>query len=208
MRLHFLFGLCVVLGGVFLNFTSLEIVALCLTISFVLFAEMANTAIEHLVDLVVKEEFHPVARIVKDVSAGAVLLSAISATIVGYILFVSRTRLRLEDNIIKIRESSWHLTFIILLATLALVVLSKILLNSGTPLRGGMPSGHSAVAFSIWVLISLLYPNVLISFLIFILAFLIARSRIRDKVHSYLEVLIGAVLGSLVTLFLFQFLRR
>jgi len=206
MRLHFLIGLSVLLSGIFLNFTYIELIILCLTIAFVLFAEMLNTAIEHTIDLV-KEEFHPLARIVKDICAGAVLLSALAAVVVAYILFVSRVGLRLEDNILRIRESSWHITFIVFLTVLILVVLSKIVFRTGTPLRGGMPSGHSAVAFSIWTLISLLYPNSLVIFLVFVLAFLVSRSRVRDKVHSTLEVVIGAVVGVLVTLFIFQFLR-
>lgn len=206
MRLHFLIGLSALLFGIFLNFTYIELIVLCLTIAFVLFAEMLNTAVEHTIDLV-KEDFHPLARIVKDICAGAVLLSALAAVTVGYILFVARAGVRIEDNILKIKESSWHFTFIILILILSFVVLTKIVFHSGTPLRGGMPSGHSAIAFSIWTIISLLYPNSLVVFLVFILAFLVSRSRVRDNVHSYLEVFIGAVLGVLITLLFFQILR-
>ena len=207
MRLHFIIGLGVILMGLFLNFSYLELIILCLTIAFVLFAEMFNTALEHTIDIVT-EDFHPLARIVKDISAGAVLLSAIAAIIVGYTLFATRFGVRLEDNIMKIQQSSWHITFIILIVILALVVLSKILLHSGTPLRGGMPSGHSAIAFSIWTILSLLYPKSIVVFLVFILAFLVARSRVRDNVHSFLEVFSGSALGILVTLLMFQLLRR
>jgi len=207
MRLHFIIGVGAILMGLFLNFSYLELIILCLTIAFVLFAEMFNTALEHTIDIV-KEDFHPLARIVKDISAGAVLLSAIAAIIVGYTLFATRLGVRLEDNIMKIQQSSWHITFIILIVILALVVLSKILLHSGTPLRGGMPSGHSAIAFSIWTILSLLYPKSIVVFLVFILAFLVARSRVRDNVHSFLEVFSGSALGILVTLLMFQLLRR
>ena len=207
MRLHFLMGLFAVLSGIVLNFTYIEIIALCLTIAFVLFAEMFNTAIEYTVDLV-SQEYHPLARIVKDICAGAVLLSAVMAVVVGYILFVSRAGIRIEDNIIKIRESNWHITFIILILILVIVVLSKLFLNKGTPFRGGMPSGHSAVAFSIGTVISLLYPSSLVIFLVFILAFLVARSRISSQIHSLMEVFIGAMVGILTTVFIFQLLRR
>ena len=206
MRLHFLMGLFAVLLGVFLNFTYIELIALCLTIAFVLFAEMFNTAIEYIVDLV-SQEYHPLARIVKDIGAGAVLLSAMTAVVVGYILFASRAGIRIEDNIIKIRESSWHITFIVLILILVIVILSKLLLHKGTPLRGGMPSGHTAIAFSIWTIIALLYPNSLVIFLVFILAILVARSRLSARIHNILEVFIGAILGISVTVFIFQFLR-
>ena len=207
MRLHFVIGIAAIILGIFLNFTYIELIILCLTIAFVLFAEMFNTAIEHTIDLV-KEEFHPLARIVKDICAGAVLLSALAAIVVGYMLFVSKAGIRIEDNIIKIKESSWHISFIVLLTILGFVVLSKVLFRSGTPLRGGMPSGHSAIAFSIWTIISLLYPNSIVIFLVFILSFLVSRSRVRAGVHSTLEVFTGALVGIFITLFIFQILKR
>ena len=207
MRVHFLMGLFAVLLGILLKFTYIELIALCLTIAFVLFAEMFNTAVEYTVDMV-SQGYHPLARIVKDIGAGAVLLSAMTAVMVGYILFASRVGIRIVDNIAKIRESSWHITFIILILILAIVVLSKLFLHRGTPLRGGMPSGHSAIAFSIWTIISLLYPNGLVIFLVFILAVLVARSRVSAKVHSLMEVFIGALIGIMVTVFIFQFLRK
>jgi diacylglycerol kinase (ATP) len=207
MRLHFLMGLFAFLLGIVLNFTNIELMILCLTIAFVLFAEMFNTAIEYTVDLVVSKEYHPLARIVKDIGAGAVLLSAMTAAIVGYILFASRAGIRIEDNITKIRESSWHITFLIFILVLVIVVLSKLFLNKGTPLRGGMPSGHSAIAFSIWAVIALLYPNSLVIFLVFVLAFLVARSRVSGHIHSIMEVFIGAMVGILVSVLVFQILR-
>jgi len=206
MRLHFLMGLFAALLGVLLNFNYMELIMLCLTIAFVLFAEMFNTAIEYTVDLV-SQEYHPLARIVKDIGAGAVLLSAITSIVVGYILFASRAGIRIEDNIMKIRTSSWNITFIVLIFILSIVILSKLLLHRGTPLRGGMPSGHAAIAFSIWAIISLLYPNSLVIFLVFILAILVARSRLSFGIHSIIEVFIGAILGISVTVFIFQFLR-
>ena len=207
MRLHFLMGLFAFLLGIILNFNYIELMVLCLTIAFVLFAEMFNTAIEYTVNLVVNLEHHPLARIVKDIGAGAVLLSAMTAAVVGYILFASRVGIRIEDNIMKIRESSWHITFIIFILILVIVVLSKLFLNKGTPLRGGMPSGHSAIAFSIWAVISLLYPNSMVIFLVFILAILVARSRVSSQIHSLMEVFIGALVGVLITVLMFQLLR-
>lgn len=207
MRLHFLGGLFAVLLGILLNFTYIELILLCLTIAFVLFAEMFNTAIEYTIDLV-SQEYHPLARIVKDIGAGAVLLSAMTAVVIGYILFVSRAGIRIEDNIVKIRESNWHITFIVLILILVIVVLSKLFLQRGTPLRGGMPSGHTAIVFSIWTIISFLYPNSLVIFLVFVLAVLVARSRVNSRIHSLMEVFIGALVGIMVTVLVFQFLRK
>ncbi|MEI6863274.1 MAG: diacylglycerol kinase family protein, partial [Candidatus Omnitrophota bacterium] len=57
MRVHFLMAFLFILLGIYLNFSFIEIAILCITISLVLAAEMINTAIEILVDLV-KSELH------------------------------------------------------------------------------------------------------------------------------------------------------
>ncbi len=65
---------------------KLELLILILTSVCVLVAEMFNTAIEAVVDLI-SPEFHPIARIAKHIAAGAVLLTALASLVVGYILF-------------------------------------------------------------------------------------------------------------------------
>lgn len=206
MRVHFLTALLILLLGIYLNFTSTEILILCLTITFVLAAEMINTTVELVVDMI-KSEFHPIARIVKDISAGAVLLTSINAVIVGYLLFSKKIPFRIEDGIVRIRQSPWHLTFISLILVLGMVIIGKILFHKGTPFRGGMPSGHSAVAFSIWTIIVFMTNNSIVVLLTFLMAFLIARHRIKDAVHTFWEVLAGSVLGVLITTLVFQLFR-
>jgi len=206
MRVHFLAAVLIMLIGIYLNFTYSEILILCMTITFVLAAEMINTAMELVVDMV-KSEFHPIARIIKDVSAGTVLLASINATIVGYLLFSRKIPFRIEDGILKLRQSSWHLTFISLILVLALTIVGKIIFHKGTPLRGGMPSGHAAVAFSIWTVVAFLTNNFVVILLVFLMAFLIARHRVKDYVHNVWEVLAGSLLGVLVTTFIFQLFR-
>ena len=66
-----------------------EILILLVTISSVLITEMLNTVVEKVVDIV-SPEVHPLAKIAKDVAAGAVLISAIVSLLVGYILFFGK----------------------------------------------------------------------------------------------------------------------
>jgi len=205
MRAHFLIALLVITFGIYLNFNSQELIALCMTITFVLVSEMFNTAVEHIVDLV-KSEIHPIARIIKDVSAGAVLISAINATVVGYMLFSQRVSFSLALAMMKLRQSPWHVTFISLILVAGITVLVKIFSRKGTPLRGGMPSGHAAVAFSTWTAISFLTNSSIIIILSFFMAFLIARQRVREGIHNIWEVLAGSLLGILVTALAFQLL--
>ena len=207
MRIHFLFAILILLLGIFLNFTTNEMMILAIAITLVLVAEMINTVVEHIVDIIVRMEYHPIARIIKDVSAGAVLLTAINAVIIGYLLFAGKSPFTIEEGVMRIGRSPWHLTFISIIVVLTLTIFGKIILHSGTPLRGGMPSGHAAIAFSMWTVIAFLTHNAIVIMLTFVMAFLIARHRIKDSIHTVWEVAAGGVLGVLATTLIFQLLR-
>jgi len=86
MRIHAIAVIVVTIGGIFLGLTAVEwsIVALC--IGSVISAEMMNTAVGLLVDLV-SPEFNEKAGKIKDIAAGAVLLTAIIATVVAVYIF-------------------------------------------------------------------------------------------------------------------------
>jgi diacylglycerol kinase (ATP) len=58
-----------------------------------------------------------------------------------------------------------------------------------------------------WTVIVFLTTNSIITFLTFVMAFLIARHRLKDGVHTISEVVVGGVLGVLVTTLVFQLLR-
>lgn len=85
VRVHLAIALLVTIAGVLLHISAVEFAMLYVAIAGVFIAEMLNTVIEICVDLA-KPEYHPLARIAKDVAAGAVLLSAILAVVIG--LFV------------------------------------------------------------------------------------------------------------------------
>jgi diacylglycerol kinase (ATP) len=195
-----------VLLGIYLNFTSIEIIALSLVITLVLAAEMINTALELTIDMI-KTEVDPVVRVIKDISAGAVLLAALNAVISGYVLFSPKLPFHLDEEMARIRQTPWTASFMAIILVLGLSVIGKIIFHKGTPLRGGMPSGHAAVAFSIWTIIAFLTNNSIVIGLSFIMAFLIARHRIKDAIHTLWEVVAGAILGVLVTILIFQIFR-
>ena len=203
MRLHFAVAFLVLIAGIYFNFNAQEFMILCFAVTFVLITEMLNTAIEHTIDIV-KEEYHKSVKIIKDISAGAVFVSAVNASIVGYILFFKHLRSSIGKPFTIIKQSPWHITFIALLFVIGLVLFVKVLRKEKSLLRGGMPSGHSAVAFSLWVVASLLTKSTLVSVIVFLMAILIAKSRIRKGVHTLWQVVVGAIIGSLFALLIFQ----
>ncbi|MCM8765296.1 MAG: diacylglycerol kinase [Candidatus Omnitrophica bacterium] len=205
MRFHFLIAGLVISLGLYLNFNRLELSLLIVTISVVIFAEMVNTLVEYLLDLYKPEPDHRV-KLIKDISAGSVLLSSLLALGVGYLLFFDRKHLPVDTFLLRIKQSEWHLTFFILFFLIVLVIGVKYFFQRGSPLRGGLPSGHSAFAFSVWTLTLLLQKNNIINFLVFLLAMLIARSRIKAKVHNLYETVMGAILGIIFTVLIYQLL--
>ena len=84
-RVHLVAALLVSLAGVLLHLSAIEFAMLYVAIAGVFIAEMFNTVFEICVDLS-SPEYHPLARTAKDVAAGAVLLSAMLAVVIG--LFV------------------------------------------------------------------------------------------------------------------------
>ncbi len=86
MRVHLGIAILAFLIGLILHLSTIEFAIIFLTITIVFVAEMLNTVLELCVDLA-SPEYHPLAKIAKDVAAGAVLLSAIFAVIVGLFIF-------------------------------------------------------------------------------------------------------------------------
>lgn len=89
IRIHFILASLVIFAAVYLQLSISHILVLVLTISMVILAEMLNTAIEFLSDAVTLED-NVYIKQAKDVSAGAVLISAIFAVIIGLVVFVPK----------------------------------------------------------------------------------------------------------------------
>lgn len=208
MRIHFIIGVAVISSGIILNFDRIEFILLLSAVTLVFVAEMFNTAIELAVDIFTKE-FHHMAKMAKDIAAGCVFITAVYAVIVGYLLFFKTAKIiNLSEGILKLRHAPWHITFIILILISALVIILKSISHTGTPLRGGMPSGHSALGFSIFTITAFLSDNIMIIILVFIMALLLAASRIKKGLHSIWQVLAGAAIGILATIMIFQLLYK
>ncbi|NLY46196.1 MAG: phosphatase PAP2 family protein [Tissierella sp.] len=205
MLIHYIIAVLVLGLSLFFNFTRVEFLVLLFAISLVLTLEMINTAIEKTVDMITKE-YHPYARIAKDISAGAVLIAAVNSLIVGYLLFFDRLNHISEVLLFKIKRSPIHLTFISLLLVILLTIglKAKYYRGRGTHFQGGTVSGHSAIAFCIASIIAFLVENILVITLAFGLALLVAESRVEGKIHTFIEVVLGAVLGIIIAILAFQ----
>lgn len=203
MRIDMVAALIVLTACFFTNLSKAELLVVVISIAMVVSAELMNTAIECTVDMSANY-YHPLAKIAKNVAAGGVLVTAINSVIVGYIVFGDKLQPITITVIKKIKNSNPYMIFVILVIVCIATIIVKAFFGEGTPLRGGMPSGHSAVAFSIATTIALISEQPVVIILSYFLAFVVAQSRVDSEVHSILEVLVGGVFGTLLTMLLFM----
>ncbi|MDO8573851.1 MAG: diacylglycerol kinase family protein [Candidatus Daviesbacteria bacterium] len=87
LKFHFLAGVVVIIVSLFLKISKPDFIIIIFLIGFVISVELTNTAIEAVVDKFTDKE-HPGAKLAKDISAGAVLIAAITSTAVGTLIFL------------------------------------------------------------------------------------------------------------------------
>ena len=206
MRFHFFTLVAVLLAGMMLNLDPRDMLVLVFAITLVIVAEMFNTAIEAVVDMIT-QNYNPAAKLAKDVAAGAVLLAAANAVIAGVLIFFGQDRLVEIKHRIADPNAAPNIAGVVVLGIVLLtlvVIISKLVSNTGSPWKGGIISGHSAIGFLLAMTIFFSVRNVAIGFLAILLALLVAQSRVEAGIHSLREVVLGAVLAILLTSMVFK----
>ena len=154
IRIQLVLAVIVMVLSLFYGLNTAEFLCLLFAVFMVIFAELINTAIETVVDLFV-DVYHPKAKISKDVAAGAVVLAACNALVVGYFIFFKEENLKaISDSIFNnMVKSPMHLAFVAIM----LVVIAVISMKAGCSKKtergelvkeGFVPSGQSAIAFA------------------------------------------------------------
>ncbi len=89
MRIIFIVGIITFLAGLAIHLNGLDLAILCITITLVFIAEIFNTAIEMIIDITTNK-YHTLIKMIKDIAAGVVLITALNAVAVGIILFAKK----------------------------------------------------------------------------------------------------------------------
>lgn len=203
MRLHVIAATTVLIACLLLRVVGLGLVAIVFAICLVLVAELMNTAIEAGVDLAT-ESLDPLAKTAKDVAAGAVFIASINAVVIAYLVLFDPVRRVAQRGIAWVEVAPASLTVIALgLVGIAVIVL-KAVSREGSFLRGGWPSGHTALAFGAATALGYITGSASAFVLALFIASLVAQSRVESEVHTIVQVILGALLGLLMVTAVFQ----
>lgn len=88
-KVHIFIGAAAIILSFFFKFTKIEFALLVITIATVIILELINTVVEKLVDIV-SPKISKRAKVIKDLSAGIVLISALASIVIGIILFLPK----------------------------------------------------------------------------------------------------------------------
>lgn len=202
MQVHFGMILLVIAVGLWVRLGPLDIAILTLAMGLVLAAEMFNTALEAWLDREV-QRYDPHVKIIKDLSAGGVLIASLAAALVGVLVFSSNVKVRQMLMHSRMHPELGISQAVVLgfIAVLLLVVVIKERTGRGSLLRGGVISGHAALAWFIATVVVVISDQVPVQLSGVILAVLVSQSRIQARIHGLRDVVLGGVLGVAVALF-------
>ena len=209
IRIQLVLAVIVMVLSLFYGLNTAEFLCLLFAVFLVIFAELINTAIETVVDLFV-DVYHPKAKISKDVAAGAVVLAACNALVVGYFIFFKEENLKaISDSIFNnMVKSPMHLAFVAIM----LVVIAVISMKAGCSKKtergelvkeGFVPSGQSAIAFAALTAIWLNSKDIVTFTLALILSILVVENRVGSNARTKAEIVFGACMGVLIVLLIY-----
>ena len=188
LRIHLLVAVAVLTATLFTHLRRSETIAVVVLVGVVIAMELMNTAIESVVDLLTATH-HPLAKSAKDAAAAAVFVVALAALVVGALIFLPAFRLPVD------------IVVAVLAVVAILTIFGKVLAPAGgSLLHGGYLSGHASLAFAAATLLALLVRRPVPIVLAYLVAAMVAQSRVEGGIHTWPEVLRGALLGTAVTL--------
>ncbi len=193
----------VMIVSLFFNLSKVEFICLIFAVVLIIFAEMINTAIETVVDLYT-DLYHPKAKIAKDVAAGAVVIMAINAVIIAYFIFFDKIGEQGISILKTVINSPTYLAFVaIALVIIVTVALKAAKIKGRSDNKQFIVSGQAMIAFSAVTAIWINTENMLIVALAMMMAIIISMNRIESKERNVTEVLLGVIIGILITILVY-----
>ena len=196
MRFHFVTSTLIVLAGALMGLRREQWALLYFAMGLVFITEILNTAIEACVDLFT-DNYNILARIAKDIAAGAVLVATGLAALVALLVFFNPENYQALFGVSLVDRPAdpFQVGISGMVLLILLAVISKTLGNKGTFLSGGVVSGHAALGFYLAISVFFVSNQLPAAFLAMCCAALVAQSRVQARIHTTQEVVWGAFLG-------------
>ena len=209
LKIHISIMILVIIAGIFLKISKMEWIICIILFGLVIGGEMLNSAIETVVDIAMPE-INPKAKFAKDVAAGAVVLAACNALVVGYFIFFNKENIKaISDSIFNnMVKSPTHLAFVAILLVIIAVIAIKASCSRkkqrGELIKEGfVPSGQTAIAFAALTAIWINSRDIITFSLALVLSVLIAGNRLYNNARTKAEVAFGACMGILIVILVY-----
>lgn len=203
LRIDYIIGLCVFICSLFFDFTKTEFACICLTIGFVIFAEMINSSVEYIVDLVT-DKYDDRAKAAKDIAAGCVLIASGVSVVVAYFLFEDKLYNATTHIIKSILSSKLHILFTIIFAITLLVVILKGFFSKDNEYSKSHPSLRVTLAFGLTAYSYLITKSLFVGGVTFLLSIIISQMKVQNSKTRPIYILFSALLGILIVLVIYQ----
>lgn len=203
LRIDYFCAVCVLLAGVILGLSKTEFVCLCLTVGFVIFAEMMNSVVEYIVDLVT-DKYDDRAKAAKDIAAGGVLMSSSISVIVAYFLFADKLKNASSNLLTAIFSSNSNILFTIVFMIVILIVILKGLFGRGEEYAHSGPSLKVALAFGLTTYACIITRSYLVGCICGLLSLMIFGMKVNNTKAKTSNIVFSAILGIIIVLLVYE----
>lgn len=205
LRNDYIIGALVLFISLFFDFTKTELICLVLTIGFVIFAEMINSTVEYIVNLV-KTEYDLNAKAAKDIAAGGVLIASIISVIVAYLLFIDKIQQASTALLTAVLSSKAHMLVTILFVATILVVILKGIFSKDTKRNyvKAFPSARVTISFALATYLFVITKNLLVGGVAFALSIMVSSIKRENDKTTMQQVILSALLGILLVISIYQ----
>ena len=205
LRIDYCIGVLVLFVSLFFDFTKTELICLVITIGFVIFAEMINSTVEYIVNLV-KTEYDLNAKAAKDIAAGGVLMASIIAVIVAYLLFVDKIRQASTSLLTAVLSSKAHMLVTILFIVTILIVILKGVFSKdkGNNYVKAIPSARVTISFALSTYLFVITKSLLVGGVALVLSIMVSSIKRENDKTTMMQVIFSALLGILLVISVYQ----
>lgn len=205
LRIDYAIGALVFFISLFFDFSKVELICLVITIGFVIFAEMINSVVEYVVNLIT-QEYSLNAKAAKDIAAGGVLFASGIAVVVAYLLFVDKIRVASTALLHAVLSSKAHMLVTILFVVAILVVILKGALSKdkNNNYVKSMPSARVTISFALATYLFIITKSFIVGAVAFILSVMVSSIKRENDKTTMIQIILSAALGILAVIAIYQ----